>query len=128
MESDNITIKNTLIDYTLDSGYKELTSNMGTSILQRTIISLKTMKQHISSLNRMIMQALRPNDKHSTIHVKHLHNSCQKLDNSSRKVFYLYVKGYSLNEITEMSGTKQNSIKPAVHFIMSKIHKEIPSA
>ncbi len=82
---------------------------------------MNTAKQNIINLSNRIMYALQPSANHSTIHIKHLHNSCQTLDNRSRKVFFLYVKGYSLNEISTLSGMKQHTILPTIHKIVNKM-------
>lgn len=85
---------------------------------------VKSVKTKINAIGGKCMQLIRPVDMYRTVNVKHLHKSCQKMDEPKRKVFFLYVKGYSVDEIGSASGMKPHSIIVLVHNMMKAIHKE----
>ena len=90
--------------------------------------TIRRIKKYVINTSRRIAIAIHPQDYYPTMKIEHLHNSCKKLDNSSRKVFFLYVKGYSLNEISSLSGTHHEHIIPTVHSIVKEMHRNRPSA
>lgn len=106
----------------------DLSALTGNHAVQSIMQAFNAAKQSIMNYSARIAYALLPAHHHPTLHIKHLHNSCRKLDNPSRRVFFLYVKGFSLNEISEMSGADRKTIMPTIHGIMNKIHHDTSAA
>lgn len=85
---------------------------------------INSVKAIVNAIGDKCMQLIRPTDMYRTVNVKHLHKSCQKMDEPKRKVFFLYVKGYSVDEIGSAYGLKPHSIIVLVHNMVKAIHKE----
>lgn len=62
---------------------------------------------------------------HTTMRIEHLHKGCREIDNPSRQIFILYVKGYSMNEISKLSGTHHSSISSIVRHTLRSIHQSL---
>lgn len=60
---------------------------------------------------------------HHTMRIEHLHKGCRNIDNPSRQIFILYVKGYSMNEISGMSGTSHKSITDIVRRTLGSMRR-----
>lgn len=114
-----------------NSNLKSLTETLVSlreKIARHTIHTIKLIKVSAKKASRCIANATHPHHSYHAINIEHLHNTCQKLDNSSRKVFFLYVKGFSLDEISSLSGTHHDNIIPTVHNIVNDMHNNKPSA
>lgn len=83
-----------------------------------------TIKLKAKAFCDRVMQLVRPSHTYRIVHIEHLHNSCSKMDSPKRNVFFLYVKGYSMNEISSISGRKRRHIIATVHGILNTLHKD----
>lgn len=60
----------------------------------------------------------------SIVKIEHLHKSCNKLPPHNRKIFTLYIKGYSLDEISSQSGAKRHTITTTVSNILKTLPRQ----
>ncbi len=106
----------------------EISQNMFTSFSSSFIKYIgkivKFIKSGVSAIGTSCMQLLRPVDVYDTVNIRHLHNSCGKMKEPERKIFILYIKGYSIEEISSVSGTKRHNIVMIVHNTLKIMKKE----
>lgn len=107
--------------------YKRYESLSGTSIspLKNLTNSLKNMSRTIlsaiSGTFNTFMQRSTASHHNTVVKIDHLHHSCKKLNDHNKKVFYLYVKGYSIPEISALSGKENNTIITIVYHIAKRL-------
>lgn len=85
---------------------------------------VKAIKHHakvVASKALAISHLFRPATTRAIIKIDHLHHSCKEIEDPKREIFYLYVKGYSLHEISSMSGAHHGSIVTIVYHIMRNL-------
>lgn len=68
----------------------------------------------VNLFNR-VRNIISPTHSHTIVKIENLHKSYRKMDTPSKQIFVLYVKGYSLNEISSQSGVKPSKIILTVH-------------
>lgn len=71
-----------------------------------------------------IIDTFRLSHTHPAIKIENIHKSYKKMNQSSQQVFILYVKGYSLDEISSKSGVTPNKIFLIVNDFLKSLHKE----
>lgn len=76
-----------------------------------------------SQLKNNIAFAISPR-ANSIVKIEHLHKSCNKLNPYNRKIFILYIKGYSFDEISSRSGAKRHTITTTVSSILKNIPRQ----
>lgn len=81
----------------------------------------------VSLFNR-IRNAIIPTHSHTIVKIENLHKSYRKMDTPSKQIFVLYVKGYSLNEISSKSGVKPSKIILTVHNFVKTLCKDFPTS
>lgn len=86
------------------------------------ISKLRSIKAVLIKAYRYLRRFM-PKQIHSTMRIEHLHKGCREIDNPSRQIFILYVKGYSINEISKLSGTPHNNITSIVRHTLSSIRQ-----
>jgi DNA-binding NarL/FixJ family response regulator len=72
--------------------------------------------------NRLAIVATPP--RNSIVKLKHLHKSYNAMQPRRRAIFTLYIKGYSIDEISALSGAKRSTIKPTVHRIVQNMPRQ----
>ena len=88
--------------------------------------TLNNIKAKAANLFNLVIDTFTPSHTHSVIKIENIHNSYKKMDQPSKQIFFLYVKGYSLNEISKKSGEKQDKILITVHNLVKTILKDTP--
>lgn len=94
--------------------------NLTENIKHALIAAKNSVKNNISRFIKIITLG----KSHTIVKIENLHDTCRKTNPPARRVFILYVKGYSMEEITQLSGTKRKHIIPTIHSILSTIRKE----
>lgn len=85
---------------------------------------LNLIKTKASDFIYRIIYVLRPHNTHSVIKIENLHQSYKKLDQPSKQIFFLYAKGYSLDEISNQSGIKHDKILIIIHDFVKSLTKD----
>lgn len=83
-----------------------------------------SIKTRLAQFYRKVSYVFYPGTSHAIVKIEHLHTSCRNMESPKRKVFYMYVKGYSMSEISAQSGTKRYHIIATIHNILKDMHKE----
>lgn len=103
---------------------KQSLSSTLNGITKSIIYAIKFIMAEISAMVNRFISPVNTLDTYKTFNVKHVQNSCRKMKEPERRIFFLYVKGYSINEIASVSGAKHHNIIMTVHNTLKNIHKE----
>ena len=98
----------TINDYTLP------VSKIADSLWCKCLSAFRSLGVKLAQFKSLVAKMVAPRT-HSIVKLEHLHKSCNSMQPHQRAVFILYIKGYSLDEISAKTGAKRHTITPIVH-------------